>query len=80
MKSKGHQHGMVRTYRVLPFLRPESQFVQQLDSPMIEGVFTKVPTKPTDHSKFTGRCGKPRCLECRMHPACKSKDKAKGSL
>ncbi|KAK1361937.1 hypothetical protein POM88_046411 [Heracleum sosnowskyi] len=28
---------------------------------------------------FTGRCGKPKCCECHAQPACKSKDKAKGS-
>ncbi|KAL4368351.1 hypothetical protein GQ457_05G019130 [Hibiscus cannabinus] len=82
MKREGRQHGMVRTYRILPSPwnpRPKPQFVHQFDSPPIAGVFAKVPTKPTNHSKFTGRCGRPRCLECHMHPACKSKDKTKGS-
>ncbi|XVF13973.1 hypothetical protein REPUB_Repub09cG0016200 [Reevesia pubescens] len=82
MKREGRQHGMVRTYRILPFPwnpRPEPRFVQQFDSPPTAGFFTKVPVKPTNHSKFTGRCGRPRCLECHMHPACKSKDKTKGT-
>ncbi|KAK8490167.1 hypothetical protein V6N13_003349 [Hibiscus sabdariffa] len=81
MKREGRQHGMVRTYRILPSPwnpRPKPQFVHQFDSPTVAGVFTKVPAKPTNHSKFTGRCGRPRCLECHMHPACKSKDKTKG--
>ncbi|OMO69104.1 hypothetical protein COLO4_29257 [Corchorus olitorius] len=82
MKREGRQRGMVRTYRILPAPlnpRPESRFVQQFDTPPTAGVFTKVPMKPTNHSKFTGRCGRARCLECHMHPACKSKEKAKGS-
>ncbi|KAB2064651.1 hypothetical protein ES319_A09G035000v1 [Gossypium barbadense] len=82
MKREGRQHGMVRTYRILPSPwnpNPESRFVQQFDSPPTAGLFTKVPLKPTNHSKFTGRCGRPRCLGCHMHPACKSKDKSKGS-
>ncbi|TYH19802.1 hypothetical protein ES288_A05G381000v1 [Gossypium darwinii] len=81
MKREGRQHGMVRTYRVLPSPwnpRPEPRFVQQVNSPTTAGLFTKVPVEPTNHSKFTGRCGRPRCLGCHMHPAFKSKDKAKG--
>ncbi|KAK8519487.1 hypothetical protein V6N13_133410 [Hibiscus sabdariffa] len=71
MKREGRQHGMVRTYRIPPSPwnpTPKPQFVQQFDSLPIAGVFTKVPAKPTNHSKFTGRCGRPRCLECHMHP------------
>ncbi|GMI99112.1 hypothetical protein HRI_003580500 [Hibiscus trionum] len=82
MKREGRQHGMVRSYRILPSSlnpKPESRFIQQFDSPPTAGVFTKVPSKPTNHSKFTGQCGRPRCLGCHMHPTCKSKDKAKGS-
>ncbi|PPS10119.1 hypothetical protein GOBAR_AA10516 [Gossypium barbadense] len=82
MKREGRQHGMVRTYRVLPSPwnpRPEPRFVQQVNSPTTAGLFTKVPVEPTNHSKFTGRCGRPRCLGCHMHPAFKSKDKAKGT-
>ncbi|MBA0683453.1 hypothetical protein Goari_025113 [Gossypium aridum] len=82
MKREGRQHGMVRTYRILPSSwnpNPESRFVQQFDSPPTAGLFTKVSLKPTNHSKFTGRCGRPRCLGCHMHPTCKSKDKSKGS-
>ncbi|GMJ04303.1 hypothetical protein HRI_004099500 [Hibiscus trionum] len=82
MKREGRQHGMVRTYRILPSPwnpKPESRFVQQFDSPPTAGLFTKVPTKPTNHSKFTGKCGRPRCVGCHMHPACKSRDKTKGN-
>lgn len=73
---------MVRTYRVIPSPRnptPNTRFVNQFDSPPTAGLFSKVPSKPTNHSKFTGKCGKPRCVECHLHPACKSKDKTKGT-
>jgi hypothetical protein len=35
--------------------------------------------KPTNGSRFTGKCKKPRCKSCHYHPVTKSKDKAKGS-
>ncbi|KAK8534092.1 hypothetical protein V6N13_028225 [Hibiscus sabdariffa] len=82
MRREGRQHGMVRAYRILPSPwnpRSEPRYVQQFDSPPTAGLFTKVSTKPTNHSKFTGKCGRPRCVGCHMHPACKSKDKTKGS-
>ncbi|XP_031265284.1 uncharacterized protein LOC116123675 [Pistacia vera] len=78
----GRQHGMVRTYKVIPSPwnpTPDTRFVNKFDSPPTSRLFTKVPSKPTNHSKFTGKCGKPRCVECHMHPACKSKDKTKGT-
>ncbi|CAA7055201.1 unnamed protein product [Microthlaspi erraticum] len=82
MKREGKQHGMVRTYRVLPPSlnpRPESKLVNSLTCRPTAGLFTKVTSKPTNHSKFTGKCGQARCLECRMHPITKSKVKTKGS-
>ncbi|KAI7756601.1 hypothetical protein M8C21_032372 [Ambrosia artemisiifolia] len=51
-----------------------------VDSASTMGLFAKVPTKPTNHSKFTGKCRKPRCNGCRVHPVCKSKAKAKGAM
>lgn len=82
MKREGRQHGMVRTYRILPSPwnpKSNSKFIKKFDSPPTAGLFTKVQPKPTNHSKFTGKCGKPRCTGCHMHPCCKSKDKTKGS-
>ncbi|KAK3183714.1 hypothetical protein Dsin_031000 [Dipteronia sinensis] len=82
MKREGRQHGLVRTYRIIPSPlnpRPDSRFVNRFESPPTSGLFTKVPTKPTNHSKFTGKCGKSRCTTCHLHPACKSKDKTKGT-
>ncbi|CAN1749135.1 hypothetical protein LINPERHAP1_LOCUS3602 [Linum perenne] len=76
MKREGRQHGMVRTYPVLP-----SPINSRLDEspPPVAGIFAKVSRKPTNHSKFTGKCGVSRCKECHIHPCTKSRDKAKGT-
>ncbi|KAK7844800.1 hypothetical protein CFP56_010305 [Quercus suber] len=82
MKREGRQHGMVRTHRILPSSinpRPETRVVNKYDLPLTAGLFTKVPSKPTNHSKFTGKCGTPGCTGCHDHPACKSKNKTKGT-
>ncbi|XP_010528196.1 PREDICTED: uncharacterized protein LOC104805351 [Tarenaya hassleriana] len=81
MKREGRQHGMVRTYRILPpplNPRPGLTPVNSLTSPPTAGLFTKVPSKPTNHSKFTGKCGQARCLDCHLHPTTKAKVKTKG--
>lgn len=41
-------------------------------------VFAKVPSKPTNHSKFTGRCTKLSCVTCHDEPVSKSKKQSKG--
>ncbi|OVA17587.1 hypothetical protein BVC80_1837g420 [Macleaya cordata] len=82
MKREGRQHGMVRSYMILPSPlnpTPKSKIVNKLDSRPIAGLYTKVTSKPTNHSKFTGKCGAPRCTDCHSHPVNKSKDKAKGT-
>ncbi|KAJ1399566.1 hypothetical protein SESBI_30214 [Sesbania bispinosa] len=82
MKREGRQHGMVRSYLILPSPlnpRPNTRIINRFDSPPAAGLFTKVPSKPTNHSKFTGKCDKPRCSGCHLHPVCKSKNKTKGS-
>ncbi|KAG8384912.1 hypothetical protein BUALT_Bualt04G0167500 [Buddleja alternifolia] len=82
MKREGRQHGMVRTYSFMsaPWNpRPNRGNLNELISPPTAGLFTKVSTKPTNHSKFTGKCGRPMCRGCHDHPACKSKDKVKGA-
>ncbi|KAL8136582.1 hypothetical protein V2J09_002583 [Rumex salicifolius] len=85
MKREGKQHGTVRTFCILPtspinqnrpVLRKASP---TLGSPPTAGIFTRVPTKPTNHSKFTGKCGRARCSDCHLHPSWKSKDKIKGA-
>ncbi|THF94710.1 hypothetical protein TEA_002935 [Camellia sinensis var. sinensis] len=42
-------------------------------------MFTKVAPKPTNHSRFTGKCGRPRCRGCHQHPASKSINKTKAT-
>lgn len=82
MKREGRQHGLVRSFCIIPSpINPNSQprFINKFDTPTTAGLFTRVTTKPTNHSKFTGRCGKSKCSDCHVQPACKSKDKAKGS-
>ncbi|CAL1385924.1 unnamed protein product [Linum trigynum] len=84
MKREGRQHGMVRTYPIMPSpMNPgpnsASAAVDDSPPPPTAGVFTKVSRKPTNHSKFTGKCRVPRCNECHIHPCGKSKDKAKGT-
>lgn len=82
MRREGRQHGMVRTYHVLPSpLNPisTSRILNKIDSPTTAGLFIKVSKKPTNHSKFTGKCEKVKCLDCHLHPSCKSKDKSKGT-
>ncbi|KAL4653240.1 hypothetical protein ACB092_01G288100 [Castanea dentata] len=84
MKREGHQHGMVRTFRILPSAINPAGFVNEYHSPPTAGLFTKVPSKPTNHSKFTGKCGTPRCTKhgrshYHINPAYKSKNKTKGT-
>ncbi|GER47463.1 elongation factor G 2 [Striga asiatica] len=82
MRREGRPHGMVRT---CPSLSapcnppPNSRILNQLSGPPTAGLFTKVPSRPTNHSKFTGKCGRPRCRACHVGPACKSRTKAKGA-
>ncbi|KAJ9135419.1 hypothetical protein P3X46_032605 [Hevea brasiliensis] len=82
MKREGRQHGLVRTYRILPSPwnpKPNSRFINSFDSPPTAGLFSKVHPRPTNHSKFTSKCARPRCNGCHMHPCYKSKDKTKGT-
>ncbi|KAL5991195.1 hypothetical protein ACLOJK_012101 [Asimina triloba] len=83
MKREGRQHGMVRSYMLLPApwnpRTPKTKVVNQFSSPPTAGGYTKVPSKPTNHSKFTGKCGRARCVGCHLHPACKSEEKSKGA-
>ncbi|XVF60130.1 hypothetical protein PTKIN_Ptkin08bG0019100 [Pterospermum kingtungense] len=82
MKREARQHGMLRTCRVLPSSldqKPKTRPVQRLDSLQVAGLFSDVQSKPINHSKFTGKCGRPQCLECHLNPVSKSKNKTKGT-
>ncbi|XP_059284797.1 uncharacterized protein LOC132038088 [Lycium ferocissimum] len=82
MKREGRQHGLVRTHPIIPSPwnpKPNSRYVNKLNSPPTAGLFTKASPKPSNHSKFTGKCGRSKCTCCHIHPAGKAKDKAKGT-
>ncbi|KAG6790024.1 hypothetical protein POTOM_006167 [Populus tomentosa] len=83
MRREGRPHGMVRACAVLPppwNPKPGGDIkFNKFDTPTTAGFFTKVSSKPTNHSKFTGKCGKPRCLGCHLQPCCKARHKTKGS-
>ncbi|GJR15587.1 hypothetical protein Tco_0798239 [Tanacetum coccineum] len=83
MKREGRQHGVVRTYPILeatPLSQQRYVKNNMVDPAIVTGMFTKVSGKPTNQSKFTGKCGTARCSECHIHPATKAKDKAKGTM
>ncbi|KAI3889542.1 hypothetical protein MKW92_040515 [Papaver armeniacum] len=51
---------MGRSYMVLPSPlnpTPKSKIVNALESRPTTGAYTKVSRKPTNHSKFAGKCG-----------------------
>lgn len=82
MMREGQQHGMVRSYWILlnPLNpRPNTRIINRSNSPYTTRIFVRVSSKPTNHSKYTGKCGKPRCPGCHLYPAWKSKGKTKGT-
>ncbi|KAJ0972835.1 hypothetical protein J5N97_020794 [Dioscorea zingiberensis] len=84
MKREGRQHGMGRTHVNLlqPQFNPKFKAEEAANisgEPPVTGQYTRVVSKPTNHSKYTGKCRKVRCLECHSHPVTKSRDKAKGA-
>ncbi|KAI3670104.1 hypothetical protein L6452_41734 [Arctium lappa] len=83
MKRDGRQHGFVTCYHVPPpQLCRRTRFNKMVDSAAAREQFIKVPNKPTNLSKFTGRCRHPYsgCKCCHINPAYKSKDKTKGTM
>ncbi|KAJ8436114.1 hypothetical protein Cgig2_001141 [Carnegiea gigantea] len=83
MKMEGRPRGTVLTFTVLPCPlnpRPAARSLNKLDSPPVAGIFAKVPAKPTNHSKFTGKCKRVGCSDCHTNnPVGKSKNKCKGT-
>ncbi|KAL3636657.1 hypothetical protein CASFOL_018956 [Castilleja foliolosa] len=80
MKREGRQRGMVQTFAMAYDRRPSSgRCFNEISAPTTAGLFTKAPSKPTNHSKFTAKCGQSKCRRCHFEPACKSKDKTKGT-
>lgn len=70
---------MVQTYPIISSPWNPNRISNRFESPATAGLFTKVPQRPTNHSKFTGKCGRPRCASCHIHPAGKAKNKTKGT-
>ncbi|XP_054802176.1 uncharacterized protein LOC129305960 [Prosopis cineraria] len=82
MKTEGRQRGMVRSYQILPPSlnpRPKTRFRNRFDSPPSAGLFTKVPSKPNKHCKFTGKGAVSGYNACHVLPSSKSRHKAKGT-
>ncbi|KAB2055977.1 hypothetical protein ERO13_A11G065600v2 [Gossypium hirsutum] len=82
MKREAPQQGVVRTYPVhlSPWNpKPKTRSVQTLDSLPVSGSFSTVTPKASNHSKFSGKCGRLHCVECHLNPVSKSKDKSKGT-
>ncbi|KAL9233706.1 hypothetical protein vseg_008666 [Gypsophila vaccaria] len=65
MRREGRLHEMVRTLTIQPAGRVQNK----VEASLTADLFTKVPPKPTSHSKIDF-----------IHPTVKSKDKSKGSL
>ncbi|KAL4577142.1 hypothetical protein LXL04_013245 [Taraxacum kok-saghyz] len=80
MKREGRQHGVLRSYIILPATLSQRRYAKMVETASVSGLYTKVSRKPTNQSKFTGKCGKARCIGCHIHPATKSKDKGKGTM
>ncbi|KAA8540722.1 hypothetical protein F0562_024359 [Nyssa sinensis] len=73
---------MVRYVETWPFQYKEgakTRIINKFSSPPTTDIDTKVPSKPTNHSKYTSRCTRPRCGGCHLHMVCRSKDKTKGT-
>ncbi|KAL1564260.1 hypothetical protein AAHA92_06627 [Salvia divinorum] len=79
MKTQGRQNAMVKTYPVISATwNTRPGLLRASNGPTMVDQVTKVDTKPTNHSKFTGKCGRRTCNECYMFPpSSKSKDKKK---
>ncbi|KAG0485836.1 hypothetical protein HPP92_009915 [Vanilla planifolia] len=79
MRREGRQHGKVLTTNISYLSeKPSSKQRSMLEAPVLCGNFVKAPSKPTNRSRFTSRCSRPRCHLCHDHPVNKSRAKTKG--
>ncbi|KAG2628497.1 uncharacterized protein LOC120699131 isoform X2 [Panicum virgatum] len=78
MKRQGRQHGTVRINRN-KLLRVAAAAADCEETAIGAMELGKVPAKPTNASKTTGKCRRPRCAGCHYHPVTKARDKAKGA-
>lgn len=79
MKREGWQHGNVRISHN-KLLRVGGG-TDDAEAPKAVGavVMLKAPAKPTNASKSTGKCRRPRCSGCHHNPVTKARVKAKGA-
>ncbi|MQL94100.1 hypothetical protein Taro_026746 [Colocasia esculenta] len=79
MRREGRQHGLVLTVEPAPCPQPTLRrgrlLVDASNSPPTTAFRTRVPTRPTNHSKYTGKAS----AGVRQQPFSKSKDKSKGA-
>jgi len=78
MKREGRQHGTVRINRN-KLLRVAAAAADCEETAIGAMELGKAPAKPTNASKTTGKCRRPRCAGCHYHPVTKARDKAKGA-
>lgn len=72
MKREGWQHGNVKVSR--------NKLLRIAAADGEEAALEKAAiAKPTNASKSTGKCRRPRCAGCHHHPVTKARDKAKGA-
>ncbi|OAY86023.1 hypothetical protein ACMD2_09191 [Ananas comosus] len=79
MRRLGRQHGNVLCFKIIPqYSRPKARIINAFDGPPTRACFTRAPAKPTNHSRYTSRCGgQPRCRGCHHRPADKARSKTK---
>ncbi|KAK3140375.1 hypothetical protein QOZ80_5AG0400060 [Eleusine coracana subsp. coracana] len=77
MKREGWQHGNVKVSRN-KLLRIAAAADGADAAAALEKAAATV-AKPTNASKSTGKCRRPRCAGCHHHPVTKARDKAKGA-
>jgi len=78
MKREGRQHGTVRINRN-KLLRVAAAAADCEEAAIGAMELGKAPANPTNASKATGKCRRPRCAGCHYHPVTKARDKAKGA-
>ncbi|XP_074589817.1 uncharacterized protein LOC141845662 [Curcuma longa] len=77
MVREGRQHGMV-VFERMPYEKPK-RIANKFDVVPTRALATKVPPKPTNHSRYMSRCRhRPRCNGCHSHPISKARLKTKG--
>ncbi|KAL6624756.1 hypothetical protein ACP70R_032077 [Stipagrostis hirtigluma subsp. patula] len=81
MKREGWQHGAVRISRSkLLRVAGDGEEEEAAGGGAVAAVGNgKAPAKPTNASRSTGKCRRPRCAGCHLHPVAKARDKAKGA-